>query len=89
MNKFYFDIKKGQYGFLDDGRYYKIVSVPSITMCSDGTLRYGDVELNIDDEFHTIRISEFVEHVSTIGNLTIRKSSKKQVADSDADLEID
>lgn len=73
MDKFCFEIKKGKHGFLDDGRYYKVVSVPSITMCSDGTLLYGDVELNIDDEFYTIRISEFVEHVKTIGNLTIKE----------------
>ena len=72
INKRYFEIKKGQYGFLDDGRDYKVVSIPSITMCSDGTLKYGDVVLNIDDEFYTIRISEFVEHVKIIGNLAIK-----------------
>lgn len=72
MSKFYFDIKKGQQGYLDDGRHYEVLSVSSITMCSNGTLRYGDVELNIDDKFYTIRISEFIEHVKTVGDLTIR-----------------
>jgi hypothetical protein len=72
MNKFYFEIKKGQSGWLDDGRYYRVTSIPTITMCTDGSLRYGDVELMIDNEPYTIRISEFVEHIKTVGNLTIR-----------------
>ena len=74
MQEFYLELKNGQCGFFDDGRFYTILSVPSVMMCTDGSIRWGDVELIFDneDEPRVIRISEFLEHVSTIGNLTIR-----------------
>ena len=72
MKNCYFEVKKGQCGFLTDGRYYKVISVPSIMMCSDGTLKHGDVELDIDGENYIIRISEFIDNVKTVGNLTVR-----------------
>lgn len=72
MNKHYFEIKEGQSGLLMDGRHYEVKSIPSIMMCSDGTLRYGDVCLNIEGVSYKIRISEFVDNVKTIGDLTLR-----------------
>ena len=74
MEKKCFELKCGQSGFFVDGRFYKIHSIPSITMCSDGGYKYGDIEIYTDDEDCEIKmsISEFVENVKTIGNLTIR-----------------
>lgn len=74
--KLYLEIKNGQHGYFDDGRYYTVLSVPSIMMCTDGSLRWGDVEVRFDDEEmpYVMRISEFMEHVVTAGNLTIRNT---------------
>lgn len=72
MKKTYFEIKEGAHGLLDDGRRYQIIAVPTITMCSDGSFLLGDVKLSIDGSIYTIRISEFVDHIRTIGNLVVR-----------------
>lgn len=73
--KMYVEIKEGQHGFFDDGRHYTVVSVPSITMCTNGSLRWGDVLVKFDDdeEPYIMRVSEFMEHITTAGNLTIEK----------------
>lgn len=71
MAKYYFEIKKGANGLLKDGRQFNVISIPKIMMCSDGTMRWGDVELTIDGEHNVVRISEFIEIVQTIGDLTI------------------
>lgn len=78
MRKFYFEIKEGQSGLLVDGRHYEVRSISSITMCSDGTLRYGDVYLNIEGLSYKIRISEFVDNVKTIGDLTIERDDERE-----------
>lgn len=67
-----FELKRGQSGFLVDGRFYYILSIPSVMMCSDGSYKYGDIEIGINNEYHEMRISEFMENVKTIGNLDIR-----------------
>lgn len=72
MKKTYFELKCGQSGFLVDGRFYNILSIPSVMMCSDGSYKYGDIEVGINNEYHKMRISEFMENVKTIGNLEIR-----------------
>ena len=72
MNKYYFELKNGQSGFLVDGRFYKIISIPSIMFCSDGDFRYGDIEVEINNERYVMRISEFIKNIKTIGDLTIR-----------------
>ena len=72
MNKYNFELKCGQSGFLDDGRYFNIMSIPSIMMCSDGSFKYGDIEVGIKNEHHVMRISEFIDHIKSIGNLEIR-----------------
>ena len=41
-------------------------------MCSDGTFKYGDIEVGINNEHHVMRISEFIEHIKSIGDLEIR-----------------
>lgn len=69
--KYYFEIKKGANGLLKDGRQFNVTSIPKIMMCSDGTMRWGDVELTINGEPCVIRISELIENISTIGDLTI------------------
>ena len=80
MGKFYFEIKEGQCGLLDDGRPFKIVSIPSIMMCTDGTLRYGDVRVEIEEIPCTIRIAEFIDHIGIIGDLTIREDKTGSLA---------
>ena len=72
MEKKCMELKCGQSGFFVDGRYYKIHSIPSITMCSDGSYKYGDIKVCIDDEDCEMSISEFIENVKTIGNLSIK-----------------
>ena len=72
MNKYNFELKCGQSGFLDDGSFFYIMSIPSIMMCSDGTFKYGDIEVGINNEHHVMRISEFIEHIKSIGDLEIR-----------------
>lgn len=41
-------------------------------MCSDGSYKYGDIEVDINNEYYKMRISEFMENVKTIGDLEIR-----------------
>ena len=41
-------------------------------MCSDGSYKYGDIEVGINNEYYKMRISEFMENIKTIGNLEIR-----------------
>ena len=72
MNQYYFELKCGQSGFLVDGRFYNIISIPSVMMCSDGSFKYGDIEVGINNEHYVMRISEFIENIKTIGDLTIR-----------------
>lgn len=72
MSEYNFELKCGQSGWLIDGRFYNIMSIPSIMMCSDGSFKYGDIEVGINNEHYVMRISEFVENIKTIGNLTIR-----------------
>ena len=72
MKKTYFELKCGQSGFLVDGRFYNILSIPSVVMCSNGRYKYGDIEIGINNEYHKMRISEFMKNVKTIGNLEIR-----------------
>ena len=63
--KTYFELKCGQSGFLVDGRFYNILSIPSVMMCSDGSYKYGDIEVGINNEYYKMRISEFMENVKT------------------------
>ena len=72
MSKYNFELKCGQSGFLDDGRFFNIMSIPSIMMCSDGSFKYGDIEVGINNEHHVMRISEFIEHIKSIGDLEIQ-----------------
>lgn len=72
MEKYNFELKCGQSGFLIDGRFYNILSIPSIVMCSDGSYKWGDIEVGINNEYHKMRISEFIQNIKTIGDLTIR-----------------
>lgn len=72
MKEYYFELKCGQSGFLVDGRFYNIISIPSVMMCSNGNFKYGDIEVGINNERYLMRISEFVENIKTIGDLTIR-----------------
>lgn len=72
MDKKYFELKCGTSGWLDDGRFYNVLSIPSITMCSDGTFKYGDIEVGINNEYHKMRIEEFISHIKSIGDLTIK-----------------
>lgn len=72
MSKYNFELKCGQSGWLIDGRFYNILSIPSIMMCSDGSFKYGDIEVGINNEHYVMRISEFIENIKTIGDLTIR-----------------
>ena len=72
MNKYNFELKCGQSGILDDGRYFYIMCIPSIMMCSDGSFKYGDIEVGINNEHYVMKISEFMEHIKSIGNLEIR-----------------
>ena len=72
MSKYCFELKCGQSGFLIDGRFYNVISIPTITMCSNGNLQYGDIEVGINNERYVMRISEFIENIKTIGDLTIR-----------------
>ena len=72
MNKYNFELKCGQSGFLDDGSFFYIMSIPSIMMCSDGSFKYGDIEVGINNEHYVMRISEFIEHIKSIGDLEIR-----------------
>ena len=72
MDKYYFELKCGASGWLDDGRFYNVLSIPSIMMCSDGTFKYGDIEVGISNEYHKMRIDEFISHIKTIGNLTVK-----------------
>lgn len=83
MKDKYFEIKEGQYGLWDDGRHYKVISIPSITMCSNGTLHHGDIELLLDDEYYKLRISEFVTYIKTIGDLTIEQDLYQEQATRD------
>lgn len=72
-NKVYnLDLRAGAEGYLVDGRYYCIKSIPSIMARSDGKIKYGDIELQIDETHYTMRVSEFLENVKTIGNLQVR-----------------
>lgn len=72
MDKYYFELKCGVSGLLDDGRFYNVLSIPSIMMCSNGTFKYGDIEVGINNEYHKMRIDEFISHIKTIGNLTVK-----------------
>lgn len=72
MEKYFFDLKCGASGWLDDGRFYNVMSIPSITMGSDGTFKYGDIKVGINNEPYVMRIDEFISHIKTIGNLTIK-----------------
>jgi hypothetical protein len=71
MGKYYFELKKGTNGLLKDGRQFNVTSIPKIMMCSDGTMRWGDVELTIDGEHHVVRISELIENLAAVGELTV------------------
>lgn len=72
MGKYNFELKCGQSGFLTDGRFYNVLSIPSIVMCSDGSYKWGDIEVGINNEYYKMRISEFIQNIKTIGDLTIR-----------------
>ena len=65
-------IEKGKRGYLTDGRAYEIVSLPGLAISLNGNFRYSDVELSIDGELHTLRISEFLSIVATINDLCLR-----------------
>ena len=79
MKETYFELKAGQHGLLDDGRSYTILSIPSIIMCSNGTLARGRLQLNIEDDFYELTIEEFVDHVASVRDLKVREvKSKKQ-----------
>ena len=75
MNKYNFELKCGQSGFLNDGRFFNIISIPSIMMSSDGNFKYGDIEVSINNEHYVMRISEFIECIKSIGDLEIRDDS--------------
>jgi len=77
MNELFFEIKEGVTGILDDGRDFCIISIPSITMSSNGALHCGDIYLVIDNEPYMLRISEFIEHICVIGTLKIRELIKE------------
>lgn len=49
MNELFFEIKEGVTGILDDGRDFCIISIPSITISSNGALHCGDIYLVIDN----------------------------------------
>lgn len=66
------DLRFGKEGYLVDGRRFCITSIPSIMACSDGTIKYADISVQIDGVYHTMRVDEFVKNVKTIGNLTIQ-----------------
>ena len=72
MKEKYFELKYGQSGSLIDGRFYNILSIPSVMMCSDGSYKYGDIEVGINNEYYKMRISEFIENIKTIGDLEIK-----------------
>jgi len=65
-------IEKGKRGYLIDGREYEIVSLPGLAISINGNFRYSDIELSIDGELHTLRISEFLSIVATINDLCLR-----------------
>lgn len=72
MDKYCFELKCGSSGLLDDGRFYNVLSIPSILICSDGTFKYGDIEVGINNEYYKMRIGEFISHIKTIGDLTVK-----------------
>jgi hypothetical protein len=66
------DLRFGKEGYFVDGRHFCITSIPSIMACSDGTIKYADISVQIDGIYHTMRVDEFVKNIKTIGNLTVR-----------------
>ena len=76
MKETYFELKAGQHGLLDDGRPYTILSIPSIIMCSNGTMKLGRIQLNIENDFYELTIEDFVNSVATVRDLKIREAKK-------------
>ena len=65
------------HGQLNDGRHYQIISIPQLVVSINGELKYGDIELEIYNEGElkpqkaTMRLSEYLSNVASIGNLFI------------------
>lgn len=70
------NLKPAQKGTLIDGRKYEIISIPKISVNVSGVLKQGDIEIYAYDDNVTekiiMTISEFLENVSSIGNLEIK-----------------
>ena len=71
--KYYFELAKGKEGTLNDGRHFIIKSIPKVIACSDGTLKYGDVEVKINNKLYWLRIKDFVDGIASFGDLNISK----------------
>ena len=66
------DLQCGKEGCFIDGRRFVISSIPSVRVCSDGTIKCAELSVIIGGFYHTMLADEFIKDVKTIGKLTIR-----------------
>ena len=72
-------------GVFKDGRAYRILSIPQLTISASGELKYGDVEVGIYEQDSetpwktTMRISELLSETKQIGDLLLQKNEHNVV----------